>query len=159
MVIDTNCVLDLWVFRDAGAAGLWRAVTEGQLQWCATVAMRDELARVLGYPWIATRLDALRCTPQSVLAQFDACARLEPAPSASCPVRCRDADDQMFIDLAAHRRAVLVSKDARVLELHRRLAPLGVDLARPWSDVASPSAPTPPQLDPHTSSQVRHWST
>ena len=47
--------------------------------------------------------------------------------------RCRDTDDQMFIDLAVQRRAVLVSKDARVIELARRLAPWGVAQVRPWA--------------------------
>jgi predicted nucleic acid-binding protein len=41
-------------------------------------------------------------------------------------VRCRDPDDQMFIDLAVAHRAVLLSKDALVLRLAKRLLPLGV---------------------------------
>ena len=41
-------------------------------------------------------------------------------------VRCRDPDDQMFIDLAVAHRAQLLSKDALVLRLARRLRPLGV---------------------------------
>ena len=39
----------------------------------------------------------------------------------------------MFIDLAVQRRAVLVSKDARVIELARRLTPWGVAQVRPWA--------------------------
>ena len=132
VVIDTNCVLDLWVFQDLHATGLLRAVTDRRLLWCATAAMREELARVLGYPLIAARLAAMTLQASDVLARFDAHARLEDGASA-CSVRCRDADDQMFIDLAVQRRAILVSKDARVIELGRRLAPPGVSLTRPWA--------------------------
>ena len=49
---------------------------------------------------------------------------VEVAPR--CAVRCRDPDDQMFIDLAVAHRAQLLSKDALVLRLARRLLPLGV---------------------------------
>ena len=132
VVIDTNCVLDLWVFQDPCATGLLGAVTDRRLLWCATATMRAELARVLGYPLIAARLTAMALPPGDVMTRFDAHARLEDA-AAACSVRCRDADDQMFIDLAVQRRAVLVSKDARVTELGRRLAPLGVTLTRPWT--------------------------
>lgn len=151
MVIDTNSVLDLWVFQDAGARGLLHAVTERRLHWIATSAMRDELARVLDYPLIAARLDATALKPWHVLAQFDAWATLEATPTP-CPVRCRDVDDQMFINLAAHHGAVLVSKDARVLELRRRLAPLGVDLLRPWPDeMKTPSHETKKPMGKHPS--------
>ena len=131
VVIDTNCVLDLWVFNDPGAAGLLRDVAGGHLRWCATPAMRDELARVLTYPLIATRLHAIALPPDAVLAKFDAHAQQAP-DAAPCAVRCRDADDQMFVDLAAQQRAMLVSKDARVIELGRRLTPLGVQVMKPW---------------------------
>ena len=47
-------------------------------------------------------------------------------------MRCRDPDDQIFIDLAVQLRATLLSKDARVLGLARRLQPLGVTLANAW---------------------------
>lgn len=131
VVIDTNCVLDLWVFQDPGVAALRPALAGGQLRWLATCAMRDELARVLGYPQIAARLAPRGPAAGEVLAAFDRWAVLtEPAPRA--PVRCRDPDDQGFIDLAVQHRACLLSKDARVTGLARRLAPLGVSVQTRW---------------------------
>ncbi|TXK31095.1 putative toxin-antitoxin system toxin component, PIN family [Ottowia sp. GY511] len=130
-MIDTNCVLDLWVFQDPGATGLLNAVTAGRLHWCATLVMREELARVLGYPQVERRLGGTSLSAQDVLAKFDAHAHIAPPPPTST-VRCRDADDQVFIDLAVQHRAILVSKDARVIELARRLAPWGVAQVRPW---------------------------
>ena len=50
VVIDTNWVLDAWVFADARATALRLAVEAGRVRWLATGAMRAELARVLDYP-------------------------------------------------------------------------------------------------------------
>jgi putative PIN family toxin of toxin-antitoxin system len=130
LVIDTNCVLDLWVFDDPGTRPLRAALEHGGLRWLATGAMRDELARVLDYPRIAPRLARAGMASAQVLAAFDAHAELMP-PAAPSAVRCRDPDDQPFIDLAAAWRATLLSKDASILRLARRLAPLGVDVRRP----------------------------
>jgi predicted nucleic acid-binding protein len=74
-----------------------------------------------------------------LLAQWDAGVSLvEVAPR--CAVRCRDPDDQMFIDLAVAHRAQLLSKDALVLRLAKRLLPLGVVVGPARSDKA-PSLP------------------
>ncbi len=131
VVIDTNCVLDLLVFGDERVAGLQAALQAGRVRWCATPPMRAELARVLRYPRVAPRLALAALHEDEVLAAFDdRVLPCDPAPPA--PVRCRDLDDQMFIDLAVQRRATLFSKDARVLGLARSLRPLGVMLARAW---------------------------
>lgn len=125
VVIDTNIVLDLFVFDDAAARPLRAALEAGEVAWIATAAMRVELARVLGYPQIAPRLAFHGLADADVLAQFDRRARLvEPAPKAS--VTCKDPDDQGFIDLAVAHRAPLLSKDRAVLAMTRRLARLGV---------------------------------
>jgi len=130
VVIDTNCVLDLWVFADPGAQPLRQALENGAQRWLATGAMRDELARVLGYPSITARLPPAGAGP--VLAAFDAHAQLSE-PAALAPVRCRDPDDQPFIDLAVACRATLWSKDAALLQLARPLAALGVTVRRGWT--------------------------
>ncbi|MDF1486108.1 PIN domain-containing protein [Ramlibacter sp. H39-3-26] len=128
-VIDTNIVLDLFVFADAAAQPLRTGLAAGALEWIATAAMRDELARVLGYAQIAPRLAFHGLQAAGVLAAFDAQARIvTPAPKA--PVTCSDPDDQHFIDLAVAHGARLFSKDRAVLCMRRRLLALGV-LAMP----------------------------
>ena len=125
LVLDTNIVLDLFAFEDPGAACLRTWLREPGVLWLTTTAMREELARVLRYPAIASRLQQRERTADEVLARFDAHAtRVETAPEV--PWRCRDADDQKFIDLAVQRRALLLSRDKEVLRLKKRLAPLGV---------------------------------
>jgi putative PIN family toxin of toxin-antitoxin system len=133
VVLDTNIVLDLLVFRDPASLALAQALHERALQWLATPAMRDELERVLAYPQIAPRLAFYRLTPEAVLAGFDSLVRVV-APAPSVPLlRCKDPDDQQFIDLAVAHRALLLSKDLAVLRLAKRLAPLGVRAQKVFS--------------------------
>ncbi|QTD47241.1 putative toxin-antitoxin system toxin component, PIN family [Ottowia testudinis] len=131
VVIDTNVALDLLVFGDPAVQALHAALRAGTLRWLSTADMRAELARVLHYPRIAPRLAAAGLHEGSVLAGFDALTVRVPAPPP-CAARCRDPDDQPFIDLAVHCCATLLSKDACVLGLARHLAPLGVTVRRRW---------------------------
>ncbi|HSV47920.1 MAG TPA: PIN domain-containing protein [Ramlibacter sp.] len=120
LVLDTNILLDLFVFQDAATAPL-RGMLDAGTPWLATTAMRDELARVLGYPQIVPRLAFYALHAATVLAQFDRGARMVEVP-AKAPVTCADADDQKFIDLAVAHQALLLSKDKAVLSMARRLA-------------------------------------
>ena len=125
LVLDTNIVLDVFVFNDAAAQPVRDALAAGRLDWIATPAMRVELERVLGYPQIVPRLVFYQLSAADVLAQFDAHARLLPVP-AKAPVTCSDADDQMFIDLAVAQRSTLLSKDKAITSMQKRLLALGV---------------------------------
>ncbi len=125
IVIDTNVVLDLFVFNDPACVPLKQALEAGQQRWIATTPMREELARVLAYPKIVPRLAFYQRSADEVLAQFDRHVQLMPvAPRA--PVRCTDADDQCFIDLAVQHHALLLSKDGAVLSMEKRLVAHGV---------------------------------
>ncbi len=125
IVLDTNIVLDVFVFNDAAAARVRRGLESGELCWLATAAMRAELDRVLGYPQIAARLTLHEIRAESVLADFDRHARLvEAAPKA--PITCSDKDDQKFIDLAVAHQALLLSKDGAVISMKKRLLAQGI---------------------------------
>ena len=137
-VLDTNIVLDLWVFDEPKALPLKSSLETGTTRWIATAAMREELARVLAYPQIAKRLTARALPASAVLDHFDRWAQLQPdAPKAE--YTCKDADDQKFIDLAVQHAAALHSKDAEVLCMKKRLQRCGVvlnpDVERPLSRV------------------------
>ncbi|MFM8609363.1 MAG: putative toxin-antitoxin system toxin component, PIN family [Burkholderiaceae bacterium] len=135
LVLDTNIVLDLWVFDDAAAQPLRYALQQRHARWIATVAMRDELQRVLGYPQIVPRLAHYGLQADGVLQTFDAHALIhEPAPKAD--VTCKDPDDQKFIDLAVMHRALLLSKDALVLAMRKRLQARGSDVLRAFTPPA-----------------------
>lgn len=125
VVLDTNIALDLLVFRDPATQQLASALVDGQLVWHATAAMRQELQQVLVYPALQRWLVRSGTAAQDVLVQFDRQTRRH-ADVPTGPPRCRDPDDQVFIDLALHLQALLLSKDLAVLRLRRTLADRGV---------------------------------
>lgn len=125
IVLDTNIVLDVFLFNDPAAQPLKEALATQKIQWLSTPPMRDELERVLTYPKIMARLGLCQLSAADVLAQFDAQAHLvDLAPKAS--VTCADPDDQKFIDLAVAHQATLLSKDRAVLCMAKRLSALNV---------------------------------
>lgn len=128
MVLDTNVLLDWLVFRDPYIASLAQALQDGRLHWVATTSMQDEMERVLTYSWIAARqpdVPAIRAVWRTH-ARF-----IEPA-APRAPLRCKDPDDQKFIDLAVAEGADwLLTKDRELLKLAKRAARLGVSVARP----------------------------
>ena len=125
IVLDTNIVLDLLVFDDPATRPLKDALAARRVQWIATQAMRDELARVLTYPKVVPCLARYKLNASDVLAVFDRqVQRVDAAPKAT--ITCKDADDQKFIDLAVAHRATLLSKDRAVLCMARRLSVLGI---------------------------------
>lgn len=130
-VLDTNIVLDLWLFTDPWSQALQQALRDGNLQWQATQPMRDELARVLGYPHLMARLAKNDQRAADVLTRYDQAVTWQPvAPKA--PYVCKDADDQKFVDLAVAQQALLISKDAEVLALKNRLARLGITVQKTY---------------------------
>ncbi|MDO8903541.1 putative toxin-antitoxin system toxin component, PIN family [Hydrogenophaga sp.] len=131
VVIDTNITLDLFVFQDPAIAPLREALEIESLDWLATDAMREELVRVLGYPQIVRKLFAVALSKSDVLDAFDRHVHLVPS-AAKAPFTCKDPDDQKFIDLAAAHGASLVSKDAAVLCMARRLERVGLRVCRTW---------------------------
>ena len=129
VVLDTNIVLDVFVFNDEAAQPLRDELNGGTLHWLATCAMRAELERVLAYPQIIPRLAFYKLEAADVLARFDRHTRIvEPPPKAG--VTCSDPDDQIFIDLAVAHQARLISKDQHVLRMKKRLAALKVPTGR-----------------------------
>lgn len=125
IVLDTNIVLDVFVFNDAAALPVRLALEAGELDWLATQAMRDELARVLAYPQIVPRLAFYQLSADDVLAAFDRHARLQEV-AGKAGVTCSDPDDQKFIDLAVASQALLLSKDRAVISMAKRLLAHGV---------------------------------
>ena len=125
IVLDTNIILDTFVFNDPAAEPVRQGLAGQQFNWLATHPMRDELARVLAYPKIVQKLTFYKLDAQDVLTKFDQHARLvDIAPKAS--VTCSDKDDQKFIDLAVQHRALLLSKDKAVISMRKRLLSQGI---------------------------------
>ena len=108
------------MFRDRSGDALRDSIAARQVTWLGTAAMREELACVLAYEQMGLRMDAANISAQQVLDAFDRHATLVAA-APTAPMKCRDAEDQKFIDLAVAHEATLLSKDAQVLALRRKL--------------------------------------
>ena len=142
VVLDTNIVLDVLLFQAPDAQPLRAALQAAEARWLATDRMREELQRVLAYPHIAQRVQFHGTTPAQILALRDQWAQqVDAAPRCNCI--CKDADDQCFIDLAVAHGALLLSKDAQVLKLRKRLARQGVVVSRTFAASALASMPSP----------------
>jgi putative PIN family toxin of toxin-antitoxin system len=135
-VLDTNIVLDLFVFSDPATPVLLDALQSGRLRWIATQPMRDELERVLDYSHIVPRLQYYQLSAQDVLNRFDAMVQIMEVPP-KVALNCKDADDQKFIDLAAAHQTLLLSKDHAVLALTKRLLPFGVRTRTTFAEAAT----------------------
>lgn len=135
VVVDTNAVLDLWAFGDARVAGLRAALETRQADWVGTAAMRQELETVL-QRGVAARYGA---QVEAVLAQWDRHTQVwEATPPAPTDhrLRCRDHDDQKFLDLALASKAQwLLTSDRDLLSLARRARIVGLEICSPhgWS--------------------------
>ena len=126
-VIDTNIVLDLWLFEDPATIPLRAALQSGAISHLATASMREELERVLTYPHLVKRLAKSSIQAQDILSRFDEyLLAAEPAAKAACT--CKDPDDQKFIDLAVAHAVPLLSKDNAILCMKKRLFQSGVVL-------------------------------
>ncbi|MBS0317545.1 MAG: PIN domain-containing protein [Proteobacteria bacterium] len=127
VVLDTNVALDLLLFGDPATEPLARLLAAGRLCWIATGAMRSELARVLDYPAIVAQLARRDDAGARVLQAFDARVQRVGRPEVAS-LCCADPDDQMFIDLALAHRALLLSRDRALLQLHGPLTAIGVEV-------------------------------
>ena len=125
LVLDTQVWLDWLVFDDPGIRRLRNAVHLGRAEIVIDAACDAELERVLAYDLgrhsIAPAAQAAALGEARRLSRrID--AALAPAERASLP-KCRDPDDQKFVEAAAAAGAdVLVSKDRALLALNRRHA-------------------------------------
>ncbi len=129
VVIDTNVALDWLVFADPRVQALRMAVEAGRVVWWSCEAIRAELARMVSH----RDLRHWACDEIAALAHHDRLAHMAPAPPPAPPsLRCRDEDDQVFIELALDRRARwLVTRDRALLTMAVRAKGFGVQIVTP----------------------------
>ena len=127
LVLDTNVVLDLFHWANTDAVPIMAALEAGQIECIADEQTLDELKRVLTYP-------QLKLTPDMIVARYAHYTGLvEVFPQGEAPPlpRCKDRDDQKFLELAARCGAnLLVSKDKALLRLRGRTT-LGFQIVKP----------------------------
>lgn len=128
LVLDTNIWLDWLVFEDTGIAHIRQLQEAGHVQILMDEACDAEFAEVITRKFQKKTLDAraqaealAHCRRLSTRVQMD----LSPPERGRLP-RCKDPDDQKFLELAFAAGAnVLITKDRALLDLYRRKAPPG----------------------------------
>ena len=133
VILDTNALLDWRVFKDPAAQPIAEAITSGRMRWLACSSMEQEWHQV----WPRSCFKAWQPDPKLTLTVFQHAEFVDEPPR--CALRCKDPDDQVFIDLAMHVGATwLFSKDAALLKLARRARPHGVQVMtlQNWSTQA-----------------------
>lgn len=121
LVLDTNTVLALWMFRDPKLEALRAWIEAGKCRLYSREDALEELRRVLAY-----RQFGLAPTQQDQLAQAyqkQLSAWHEITFTDSSLPRCTDTDDQKFLEISAMSNAThLVSRDKALLRLSRTRA-------------------------------------
>lgn len=136
LVLDTNTLFDWLVFGDPAAVAVGHAVRSGRARWLCSEPLWAECSHTLTRP-IGPRWELARQLALTNLHAMRTCAVFVTQPVAA-PLRCRDADDQKFLDLAlAHPGCALLSRDKALLRLTRRAQPLNVRILTPTQWVAS----------------------
>ncbi|WP_108468735.1 putative toxin-antitoxin system toxin component, PIN family [Polynucleobacter difficilis] len=137
LVLDTNVILDLLVFKDPSAEPL-RLMLDAKI----VDAVRSEASMLELVDVIQRPIFKLSQQEQEMILQaWESLTRLlENTAIESAPFICRDLDDQIFLDMAySIRPAVLFSKDLRVLELRVSAKGHGVEITNQYDYLQAPS--------------------
>lgn len=120
VILDTNVLLDLFVFNDFRAIHLKAALLSKQICALATPKTLEEFADVISRPLFA--LD--QSTQADILRQWSSLATtIDDRDLNPAPWHCQDPDDQVFLDLAySNKPCTLISKDNAVLKFTSRAA-------------------------------------
>jgi putative PIN family toxin of toxin-antitoxin system len=116
LVLDTNTVLALWMFRDPQLELLRAWAEAGELSLLTRADALEELDRVLAYRQFA--LD--EAARSALLTDYRGSTTVLPAPDqGAAPLPpCRDPDDQKFLEIARDGAAhALLSRDKALLRL------------------------------------------
>jgi len=120
LVLDTNILLDIFVFNDERALHLKKALFDKTMHFIASQKTIKEFADVISRPLF--KLDEQ--TQVVILAQWQSIAEQQDDSNlAPAPWTCQDPHDQIFLDLAYQLRpSILISKDKVVLQTASRAA-------------------------------------
>jgi putative PIN family toxin of toxin-antitoxin system len=136
VVLDTNVLLALWLFRDPVVESLHAALAAHLLQPVRSVATDAEFAEVLARP------ELFSVAPERQARLLDAWQSMASPVEViqSAPWVCRDPLDQKFLDLAVSVQAGwLISRDRDLLKLARKTRRQGLLIVTPerWSQLAT----------------------
>jgi len=133
VVLDSNVWIDILVFDDPHTRPIRAALESGAVAALIDARCLAELTYVLDYPqFIARRVD--KAAALEVVARLAQLVEPAAQPEDAQPLpKCKDRDDQKFLELAHAAQAHwLISKDRAVLKLAKRIArDFGFQIAQP----------------------------
>lgn len=137
VVLDTNILLDIFVFDDERTANLKQAIVAKDIQFVTSQKTLEEFAEVISRPLFKLNDK----TQAAILDQWQSVAQFyDDSELASAPWKCQDADDQIFLDLAYQLRpAILISKDNDLLRIANRAAREQILITRDYNAFQFPS--------------------
>lgn len=120
VVLDTNIIMDMFHFNDEGTREIYALLLSKRISAITKAECLDELNRVVTYP-------AFNLTPieqSDLLRRYGEVVTVyhaHPAHELSPLPRCKDPDDQKFLELAAAIHAdILITRDKALLAIARR---------------------------------------
>lgn len=124
VVLDTNILLDVLVFDDSRAHPLRAALISGELDAVATEKTLAEFLDVISREQFSLSSQK----QEEIIFQWRSWSRLVKDDDLSAaPWKCKDRDDQVFINLAyTLRPSILISKDKMVLKVAKRAQKDGI---------------------------------
>ncbi|MFZ9345502.1 MAG: PIN domain-containing protein [Burkholderiaceae bacterium] len=130
VILDTNIILDLYVYQDPRTSALRSMMAQCKPDLPTCAQGRTELIDVLAREKFRLTLEQ----QQAIVAQWDQASRCVPQDTIpEAPWRCKDKADQIFLNMAwMHRPCTLLSKDLQVLRFKKRALKEGVVIADQW---------------------------
>lgn len=130
VVLDTNVLLDLYVYQDPRAAALQKAIENQRLDLLTCAQAMTELTDVLS----REKFRLTRERQRDILEHWQINSRsIADAEILESPWHCKDRSDQIFLDLAwTFRPATLLSKDLQVLRFAKRALKESVVISTFW---------------------------
>ncbi len=121
LVLDTNILLDVFVFGNPNGLRLWEIIRERKIKTCYGEDCLREFKAIIGQDRFAVPNER----QSEILTEFTATAQMQPNP-VDTPFKCRDREDQKFLAVAyASVPSVLLTKDKMLLKLNKRAKKLG----------------------------------
>jgi len=133
IVVDTNVLLDFWVFDDPHARPLKEALEAGRVLAVRSRATDLEFDDVLARPQFGLDAAARMTLQARWRAGAESIGTIAPAP-----LQCTDRDDQKFLDLAFSAGArALATKDRALLAAARHARAHGLLVGGPAALVSA----------------------
>jgi predicted nucleic acid-binding protein len=123
LVIDTNILLDIVYFNDQRVQDLKSKIESNELEIRVMLENLGRISRCTSRPQFFKSQEIYYQQLEDTKKYF----QFEKLPIPMSAFKCKDKDDQIFIDLAVLKAPCwLLSKDLEVIKLSKRLKNVGV---------------------------------